>query len=175
MEAANGHVDFTGWLGIRAKKRTGNGIEPCLSDNGEFPVFDGAKVLGISLQDLSIDEEGKTKLRLEKVVATHWDLVIFDEVHFGSRTERAKHIIDSLHSDFRLDLSGTPFRLIQEDDFAHNRSLPIAIWMSKKTSNWKVRMILRALNLIFTEKCLILIFQLSRLLRKILMSKERRF
>ncbi len=117
MEAANSHVDFTGWLGIRAKKRNGSSIEPCLSDNGEFPVFDGAKVLGISLQDLAIDTDGKTKIRLEQVVATHWDLVIFDEVHFGSRTERAKHIIDSLHSDFRLDLSGTPFRLIQEDDF----------------------------------------------------------
>ena len=117
MEAANGHVDFDGWLGIRAKKCNGNSIEPCLSENGEFPVFDGPKVLGISLQDLAIDTDGKTKIRLEKVVATHWDLIIFDEVHFGSRTERAKHIIDSLHSDFRLDLSGTPFRLIQEDDF----------------------------------------------------------
>ena len=117
MEAANGHVDFSGWLGIRAKKRNSTSIEPCLADNGEFPVFDGPKVLGISLQDLSIDADGKTKIRLEKVVATHWDLVIFDEVHFGSRTDRARHIIASLQSDFRLDLSGTPFRLIQEDDF----------------------------------------------------------
>ncbi|MEE9355290.1 MAG: DEAD/DEAH box helicase family protein [Methylococcaceae bacterium] len=117
MEAANGHVAFTGWIGIRAKQKIGNSLEPCLQDNGEFPVFDGPRVLCVSLQDLAIDGNGKTKARLEKVVATHWDLVVFDEIHFGGRTVRATHIIDSLKSDFRLDLSGTPFRLIQEDDF----------------------------------------------------------
>ncbi len=117
MEAANNHVDFDGWLGIRAKKPNGNSIEPCLTELGDFPKWDGPRVLGVSLQDLAIDADGKTKIRLEQVVDTHWDLVIFDEVHFGSRTDRARHIIDSLKSDFRLDLSGTPFRLIQEDDF----------------------------------------------------------
>jgi len=117
MEAVNGHVDFSGWLGIRARKNNGNGVEHCLSDNGDFPVFEDSRVLGISLQDLAIDANGNTKIRLEKVLATPWDLVIFDEVHFGSRTDRAQHILNSLKHDFRLDLSGTPFRLIQEDDF----------------------------------------------------------
>ena len=105
-----------GWVSVQ-KKRNGNSIEPCLTETGDFPDFNGPKVLGISLQDLAIDAEGNTKIRLEKVVATRWDLVIFDEVHFGSRTDRARHILDSLKHDFRLDLSGTPFRLIQEDDF----------------------------------------------------------
>ncbi|MCF6236541.1 MAG: DEAD/DEAH box helicase family protein [Gammaproteobacteria bacterium] len=138
MEAANGHVDFSGWLGIRAKKRNGNSIEACLSDNGEFPPFDGSKVLGISLQDLAIDTDGKTKIRLEQVVATHWDLVIFDEVHFGSRTERAKHIIDSLESDFRLDLSGTPFRLIQEDDFCSQQVFTYSYLDEKKNKQQEI-------------------------------------
>jgi hypothetical protein len=102
---------------IRHQRFTLAAVEPCLSDNGEFPPFEGPRVLCVSLQDLSIDATGNTKIRLEQVVATHWDLIIFDEVHFGGRTERAKDIIDSLKSDFRLDLSGTPFRLIQEDDF----------------------------------------------------------
>lgn len=117
MDTANGHVDFTGWLGIRAKKKNTNSIEPTLSEDGSFPHFDGPRVLCVSLQDLDIDKDGNTKIRLEKVLDTKWDLVIFDEVHFGSRTERAKHILNSLNSTYRLDLSGTPFRLIQEDDF----------------------------------------------------------
>lgn len=117
MEAANGHVDFDRWIGIRAKRRNGYPVEPCLSDNGDFPPFDGPRVLCVSLQDLAIDQDGNIKIRLEQVKETHWDLIIFDEVHFGSRTDRARYIIDSLKSDFRLDLSGTPFRLIQEDDF----------------------------------------------------------
>lgn len=117
MDTANNHVAFTGWLGIRGKKKNGNSIEPSLSSDGSFPPFDGPRVLCVSLQDLDIDEEGKTKIRLEKVLETKWDLIIFDEVHFGSRTDRAKHIIESLKVQHRLDLSGTPFRLIQEDDF----------------------------------------------------------
>lgn len=117
MDTANGHVAFTGWLGIRAKKKNGNTIEPTLSPDGFFPPFDGPRVLCVSLQDLDIDEHGQTKIRLEQVIKTEWDLIIFDEVHFGSRTDRARHIIDTLKVKYRLDLSGTPFRLIQEDDF----------------------------------------------------------
>lgn len=122
MDTANGHVDFTGWLGIRAKKKNGtSAIEPTLTPEGVFPAHDGPRVLCVSLQDLDIDESGNTKLRLEQVVATEWDLIIFDEVHFGSRTDRARHIIDSLKVKFRIDLSGTPFRLIQEDDFCSHQ------------------------------------------------------
>lgn len=117
MDTANNHVAFTGWIGIRARKRNGAVIEPTLSEDGAFPPFDGPRVLCVSLQDLDIDEKGNTKVRLEKVIDTEWDLIIFDEVHFGSRTNRAKHIIDSLKVKYRLDLSGTPFKLIQEDDF----------------------------------------------------------
>lgn len=117
MDAVNGHVDFDGWIGVRAKKKNASTIEPSLGDNGEFPDFDGPRVLCVSLQDLAIDSNGNTKIRLERVKETKWDLIIFDEVHFGSRTDRAKHIIGSLDCQFRLDLSGTPFRLIQEDDF----------------------------------------------------------
>ncbi|MCB0391803.1 MAG: DEAD/DEAH box helicase family protein [Bdellovibrionales bacterium] len=115
MEAANTHVAFDGWMGIRARKNSS--IEPHLSEHGDFPIHDGEKVLCVSLQDLSIDKNGNTKVRLEKVVETVWDLIIFDEVHFGSGTDRAKHIIESLKTKYRLDLSGTPFRLIQQDDF----------------------------------------------------------
>jgi len=117
MEAVNTHVNFNGWMGIRARIKSNNTIEPYLSENGDFPEFNGARVLCISLQDLAIDQHGKTKLRLEQVIDVEWDLIIFDEVHYGSRTERAKHIINSLKTKYRLDLSGTPFRLIQEDDF----------------------------------------------------------
>lgn len=117
MDTVNGHVDFTGWMGVRAKKKNGSSIDPALGDDGSFPPFDGPRVLCVSLQDLNINVNGETKKRLEKVLETKWDLIIFDEVHYGSRTERAKHILNSLESTFRLDLSGTPFRLIQEDDF----------------------------------------------------------
>jgi len=117
IEAVNNHIDFDGWTGIRAKEKDRNGVDPILSSNGDFPETNGPIVLCASLQDLAIDENGETKERLKNVVSKKWDLIIFDEVHFGSRTDRARYIIDQLNWTYRLDLSGTPFRLIQEDDF----------------------------------------------------------
>lgn len=123
VNVINNHIDFEGWTGIWARKNSENINDPQLADTGEIPETGGPIVTCVSLQDLYINADGSTKTRLSKVVATEWDLIIFDEVHFGSRTERAKYIIENESESIglkwkkRLDLSGTPFRLIQEDDF----------------------------------------------------------
>lgn len=118
IETVNEQVDFDGWKGIRAKYKTENSSDPHLTDTGDFPDCSGPIVLCVSLQDLWIDSEGNTKERLHKIPEIDWDLVIFDEVHYGSRTERAKAILEQLKFKHRLDLSGTPFRLIEQDDFS---------------------------------------------------------
>lgn len=118
IDTVNNQVDFDSWTGIRAKGKADRLNDPSLSDNGEFPNVKGPIVLCVSLQDLWIDGEGNTKDRLHKIPEIKWDLVIFDEVHYGSRTERAKNILDKIKFNHRLDLSGTPFRLIEQDDFS---------------------------------------------------------
>lgn len=123
MSAVNEHVDFEGWKGIRARQNDDNINEPFVTNDGVIPKGDGPFVVCASLQDLLINSDGTTKKRLSNVVKENWDLIIFDEVHFGSRTERARYIIENPDPEIglkwtkRLDLSGTPFRLIQEDDF----------------------------------------------------------
>ena len=141
LEAANSHVDFDGWLGIRAKKKDRTSVEPHLDENGNFPKFNGPKVLCVSMQDLEIDQEGNTKLRLEKVLKTSWDLIIFDEVHYGSQTPRAQHIISTLTSisTNRLDLSGTPFRLILEDDFCSQQVFTYSYLDEQKNKNEEIK------------------------------------
>jgi len=116
MNAVNNHVDFKDWQGIRAK-RGENINEQCLDEMGNFPDHSGSLVLCVSLQDLDIDEQGDVKDRLKKVLKMKWDLLIFDEVHFGGRTDRVKNILKYLNPTYRLDLSGTPFRLIGTVDF----------------------------------------------------------
>ena len=41
-----------------------------------------------------------------------------DYIGGGSRTDRAKEILSKLEFTHKLDLSGTPFRLIEQDDFS---------------------------------------------------------
>lgn len=118
IDTVNDQVDFDGWMGIRAKYKADRISDPCLTSDGEFPKTSGPVVLCVSLQDLWIDGEGNTKDRLHKIPAINWDLIIFDEVHYGSRTERAQSILEKIKFTHRLDLSGTPFRLIEQDDFS---------------------------------------------------------
>ena len=118
IDTVNEQVDFDGWTGIRAKRKSDRPSDPALSSSGAFPKTSGPIVLCVSLQDLWIDNDGNTKERLQKIPEIDWDLVIFDEVHYGSRTERAQGILKQIKFTHRLDLSGTPFRLIEQDDFS---------------------------------------------------------
>ncbi len=116
MSTVNDHVDFKGWTGIRAKQ--GSDInELSLNEEGVFSLHSGPLVLCVSLQDLDIDENGNIKDRLKKILKTKWDLLVFDEVHFGGQTKRVSNILQYLKPKFRIDLSGTPFRLIDSMDF----------------------------------------------------------
>lgn len=117
IEVINEHVDFDGWLGVRAKEKRNESRRFTLDTNPDFFERNGVSVLCVSLQDLWIDKYGYTKERLQKIPKTKWDLVIFDEVHYGSRTERASHILNNIKFYWHLELSGTPFKLIQNDDY----------------------------------------------------------
>ena len=116
MSAVNDHVDFDGWTGIRANPYK-NRNEPSLDDTGNFPDIKGPLVLCVSLQDLDIGGQGQVKDRLKQLIEKKWDLLIFDEVHFGGQTDRVNNILKTLNPKFRLDLSETPFRLMGEVDF----------------------------------------------------------
>ena len=117
VDTVNKHIDFDGWVGIRGKKKRSRPLDLALSNEGEFPQTNGPIVLCVSLQDLRIDKKGDTKKRLHKIPNIKWDLIIFDEEHYGSRTDRARWILDQLQFTYRLGLSGTPFRIIEQDDF----------------------------------------------------------
>ena len=116
LEAVNEHTDFKSWVGIRAKEGD-NPNESFLSESNCLLQYPEPLILCASLQDLDISENGDIKKRLKDVLKVDWDLLIFDEVHFGGRTDRAKNILKYLKPKFRLDLSGTPFRLIGAVDF----------------------------------------------------------
>ena len=116
MNTVNNHIDFAGYIGYRAKQNP-NSNELSLNEKGDFPNHSGPLVLCVSLQDLDIDDQGRVKERLKQVVKTNWDLLVFDEVHFGGQTNRVRNILKYLNPRFRLDLSGTPFRLISAVDF----------------------------------------------------------
>lgn len=79
----------------------------------------------ISLQDIkgkdSITNEFKTKNRWIFEIEQPWDLLIIDEGHDGAGTTKSRAVFERIKSDFTLVLSGTPFRILANQEFTDNQ------------------------------------------------------
>ena len=139
------HIDFEGWQYISNKDARNNN----LNIDQEFRRADKSRPIVVfgSFQDLlGTNENGGIKAKNEFIHATHWDLVIFDEYHFGAWKERAKELFEKedeedavnfdaekykkdeannainetwlpISTKYYLFLSGTPFRAINNGEF----------------------------------------------------------
>jgi hypothetical protein len=79
------HVNFDGWQYLSRA----TGTDPTTADKGKPLVYFG------SFQDLlGKDKFGNIKAKNEWVHTTNWDLVVFDEYHFGAWRENAKELFE---------------------------------------------------------------------------------
>jgi hypothetical protein len=79
------HVDFDGWQYLSRN----SGSDPTEIDGNKPVVYFG------SFQDLlGRDATGNIKARNEWLHAVNWDLVVFDEYHFGAWRETAKELFE---------------------------------------------------------------------------------
>ncbi len=139
------HIDFEGWQYISNKDAKNNN----LNIDQEFKLADKSRPIVVfgSFQDLlGTNESGGIKAKNEFIHTTNWDLVIFDEYHFGAWRERAKELFEKedeensvdfdaekyqkdeasnainetwlpISTQYYLFLSGTPFRAINNGEF----------------------------------------------------------
>ena len=134
------HVDFEGWQFITRPTTSGG-----LSNDEQYKKADQNRPIVCfgSFQDfLGVNKEpGGIKANNEWVHTTNWDLVIFDEYHFGAWKDNAKKLFESdedtydedltkydagnaydetwlpITTQFYLYLSGTPFRALNSGEF----------------------------------------------------------
>lgn len=139
------HVDFEGWQFISNKDARNNNIDiDCAFRNADKskPIV----VFG-SFQDLlGTNENGGIKTKNEFIHTEVWDIVIFDEYHFGAWRENARKLFENpdeeadadfdmekyqneeagnaynetflpISTSYYLYLSGTPFRAINSGEF----------------------------------------------------------
>lgn len=79
------HADFDGWQYLSSA----NGVDPTTADPARPLVYFG------SFQDLlGRDKLGNIKAKNEWLHTGNWDLVIFDEYHFGAWRESAKELFE---------------------------------------------------------------------------------
>ena len=74
-------------------------------------------LVAISLQFAAKHLKSDSSSLLNQIVTTDWDLVIFDEQHFATNTEKTKEFWNSLCSKFWIELSGTPYKTLLSNRF----------------------------------------------------------
>lgn len=118
------HVDFEGWQFISNKDAQWNqkSIDKQFEEaNKENPIV----VFG-SFQDLlGTNENGGIKVKNEFIHTTLWDLVIFDEYHYGAWREKASSLFEKSDEEKESDFDYEKYKA-EEADNAYNESfLPI--------------------------------------------------
>ncbi len=109
------HTDFEGWQFIC---RDGMSYEE--ADLSRPIVCFG------SFQDfLGTNENGGIKYRNEWVHTTNWDLVIFDEYHFGAWRENAKKLFEQENEDENFDFDMEKYKKDEADNAYNETFLPI--------------------------------------------------
>ena len=142
------HIDFEGWQFISNKDANGQKInidEQYNNADKSNPIV----VFG-SFQDLlGTNENGGIKAKNEFIHLENWDIVIFDEYHFGAWRESAKKLFENpdeedvdfdreeysreeagnaynetflpITTAYYLYLSGTPFRALNSGEFIEDQ------------------------------------------------------
>lgn len=76
----------------------------------------GAEDRGTTEKDeISFKESNKN------IFSTQWDLIIVDEAHEGNETDKAISVHESLIRDFTLKLSGTPFKMLNSNEYSEEQ------------------------------------------------------
>ena len=117
-------MDFEGWQFISNKDAHGTGInmdQAFLKVDKERPVV----VFG-SFQDLlGTNDNGGIKAKNEFIHATNWDLVVFDEYHFGAWRENAKKLFDNPDEEAEADFDQERYKKDEADNAYNETFLPI--------------------------------------------------
>lgn len=118
------HVDFEGWQFISNKDAQGNGI----NIDQAFAVADKKRPIVVfgSFQDLlGTNDSGGIKAKNEFIHTTNWDLVTFDEYHFGAWRENAKKLFDNPDEEADADFDQEKYKVDEADNAYNETFLPI--------------------------------------------------
>ena len=118
------HVDFEGWQFISNKDAHGNGI----NIDQAYAMADKKRPIVVfgSFQDLlGTNDNGGIKAKNEFIHTVNWDLVAFDEYHFGAWRENAKKLFDNPDEEAEADFDQEKYKIDEADNAYNETFLPI--------------------------------------------------
>ena len=119
------HIDFEGWQFISNKDAHYNNI----NIDKQFALADKSRPIVVfgSFQDLlGTNDNGGIKAKNEFIHTTNWDLVIFDEYHFGAWRENAKKLFENPDEEENADFDYEDYKRTEADNAYNETFLPIS-------------------------------------------------
>ena len=118
------HVDFEGWQFVSVR----GARDERLNVDEQFERADKRRPIVVfgSFQDLlGTNENGGIKAKNEFIHTTDWDLVIFDEYHFGAWRENAKKLFENFDEEENADFDYESYKRTEADNAYNETFLPI--------------------------------------------------
>ena len=119
------HVDFEGWQFVSNKDAHNSNV----NIDAQFLLCDKSRPIVVfgSFQDLlGTNENGGIKAKNEFIHTELWDLVIFDEYHFGAWRENAKKLFEDPDDEENADFDMEQYKLTEADNAYNETFLPIS-------------------------------------------------
>ncbi len=118
------HVDFEGWQFISNKDAHNNRVD--IDEQYAKADHNRPLVCFGSFQDLlGTNDSGGIKVKNEFIHTTNWDLVIFDEYHFGAWRENAKNLFARPDEDEDFDFDMEKYKKEEADNAWNETFIPI--------------------------------------------------
>lgn len=118
------HVDFEGWQFI--SNRDAHNTQINIDD--QYAEADKTRPIVCfgSFQDLlGTNDAGGIKVKNEFIHTDNWDMVIFDEYHFGAWRENAKNLFEQPNEDEDYDFDLEKYKKDEADNALNETWLPI--------------------------------------------------
>ena len=119
------HINFEGWQFISNKDAKNNNIDI----DRAFRNADKSKPMVVfgSFQDLlGTNENGGIKAKNEFIHTEVWDIVIFDEYHFGAWRENAKKLFENPDEEADADFDAEKYQTEEAGNAYNETFLPIS-------------------------------------------------
>lgn len=119
------HVDFEGWQFVSNKDAHNNNV----NIDTQFSLCDRTRPIVVfgSFQDLlGTNENGGIKTKNEFMHTELWDLVIFDEYHFGAWRENARKLFENPDDEENVDFDLEQYKRTEADNAYNETFLPIS-------------------------------------------------
>lgn len=118
------HVDFEGWQFISNK----DAHQQSINMDQQYALADKTRPIVVfgSFQDLlGTNDSGGIKAKNEFIHTDNWDLVIFDEYHFGAWRENTKKLFENPDEEAEADFDQERYKRDEADNAFNESFLPI--------------------------------------------------